>query len=390
MTDSNSLNFCKACVETFDADLLVLNQLWEVAKTGTLTQMEALELWDKLFRVSHARIVRGFGERLASYYPTPKRRPNQLDSNKPLWWVIHSTGGVSLRPVVVWFSGQRRPGKDGKLTLRGGSTHFAIEHDGTPWCFIRPTDSAWHCRQRNRDGLSVELVNACALSHHIASGGEEFYRWWNGRYRLPYEPVHLSKAFRRRNIWQPYDERQLVSLIVMMRMANAATGWARHARERVTTHTDWNPNKLDCGPLFPMETVVEAVFSQEPIDQIDWVQSYTQPDHPAWDDDTQIDATELLKLMDHAIDIDEHMTSDEDEEQEDTNPVGTMMQVQEVLAALGYYSGRIDGIFGPLTKAATKAFQNTWNATNNDDRVKVDGIPGPQTKMRLSKQLAFR
>jgi peptidoglycan hydrolase-like protein with peptidoglycan-binding domain len=37
-------------------------------------------------------------------------------------------------------------------------------------------------------------------------------------------------------------------------------------------------------------------------------------------------------------------------------------QVQEALRRLGYYQGPMDGIFGPLTRAAIQRFQRTVGA----------------------------
>ena len=54
----------------------------------------------------------------------------------------------------------------------------------------------------------------------------------------------------------------------------------------------------------------------------------------------------------------------------------TMRDIQATLAALGYRTGPIDGIFGPQTAAAVRAFQA-------DSGLPVDGIAGPMTQARL-------
>lgn len=54
---------------------------------------------------------------------------------------------------------------------------------------------------------------------------------------------------------------------------------------------------------------------------------------------------------------------------------------QSQLQALGYYSGPVDGIFGPLTKAAVNAFQK-------DNGVTVDGIVGELTWQQLNQAAA--
>ncbi|WP_280637246.1 peptidoglycan-binding protein [Alkalihalobacillus sp. BA299] len=51
--------------------------------------------------------------------------------------------------------------------------------------------------------------------------------------------------------------------------------------------------------------------------------------------------------------------------------------LQTTLKKLGYYKGTIDGIFGPVTEQAVKAFQKSKGLT-------VDGIVGPNTREALS------
>jgi peptidoglycan hydrolase-like protein with peptidoglycan-binding domain len=50
--------------------------------------------------------------------------------------------------------------------------------------------------------------------------------------------------------------------------------------------------------------------------------------------------------------------------------------VQYLLRGRGFYKGKIDGVYGPKTVAAVKAFQKS-------KRLKVDGVAGPQTLPKL-------
>jgi len=54
--------------------------------------------------------------------------------------------------------------------------------------------------------------------------------------------------------------------------------------------------------------------------------------------------------------------------------------LQDILAGFQYYRGSIDGIFGPKTEEAVRAFQS-------DALISVDGIVGPETRTALRTQL---
>ena len=61
----------------------------------------------------------------------------------------------------------------------------------------------------------------------------------------------------------------------------------------------------------------------------------------------------------------------------------TVQQKQYLLAYLGYYTGDIDGRFGPQSVAATKAFQRDFCG------ISVDGICGEQTEKALKHAVAY-
>ncbi len=54
-------------------------------------------------------------------------------------------------------------------------------------------------------------------------------------------------------------------------------------------------------------------------------------------------------------------------------------EFQQLLAALGFYDGAIDGIYGPQTKAAVKKAQTTYN-------LKITGRVGPHTLRKLREE----
>ncbi len=59
----------------------------------------------------------------------------------------------------------------------------------------------------------------------------------------------------------------------------------------------------------------------------------------------------------------------------------TIKQKQCLLAYLGYYTGQVDGLWGPQSIAATKKFQAAYG-------LKADGIFGPDTEKRILEVIA--
>ena len=61
----------------------------------------------------------------------------------------------------------------------------------------------------------------------------------------------------------------------------------------------------------------------------------------------------------------------------------TDKQKQHLLAYLGFYNGTVDGVFGPKSTEATKAFQKAFGG------LEVDGIVGPDTEKALKHAVAY-
>jgi peptidoglycan hydrolase-like protein with peptidoglycan-binding domain len=84
------------------------------------------------------------------------------------------------------------------------------------------------------------------------------------------------------------------------------------------------------------------------------------PPAPRVDGGELFDSTDLIRRGDRGADV---------------------TRLQELLLALGYDPGPVDGIFGPQTGAAVMAFQQDLGLT-------VDGLVGPQTRETVAGQLA--
>jgi N-acetylmuramoyl-L-alanine amidase len=59
--------------------------------------------------------------------------------------------------------------------------------------------------------------------------------------------------------------------------------------------------------------------------------------------------------------------------------VNTLHGIQKRLNMLGYNAGRVDGAIGPRTERAVLNFQA------DNDPLRIDGIPGPETQKTLKK-----
>jgi peptidoglycan hydrolase-like protein with peptidoglycan-binding domain len=64
-------------------------------------------------------------------------------------------------------------------------------------------------------------------------------------------------------------------------------------------------------------------------------------------------------------------------------PATVVRQLQQRLTALGYFNGPVTGFYGPLTRAAVKAFQQAAGLT-------ADGVWGPKTKAAVTAALGTR
>ena len=61
----------------------------------------------------------------------------------------------------------------------------------------------------------------------------------------------------------------------------------------------------------------------------------------------------------------------------------TMEEIQHLLAFLGYYKSKVDGLFGNMTREATEKFQERFGG------LAVDGLPGKKTQKALRHAVAY-
>jgi N-acetyl-anhydromuramyl-L-alanine amidase AmpD len=346
---------------TANADDSYWAAIWAQAAAGPVAQDDAQRALACLWR----RTLRRIAERdsaLVPYYPTSKRTPNQLRARTQMWWVDHATEGSSADGTLTWFS--NKPGGS------EASTHFLIDLDGEVFYLVDLNDGAWHEPRRNADGWSVEMVNCCGLRPTDGS-------WvFSDGYRYPLTPAYPPQAvalpFRGCGYFQPYDRRQLLANIQLKRLVRAAYP-GRLAAERMSQHTDWRADKLDCGPLWPVAAITELAFSDLPLASIGWLNAW--PLGGSFPADPEVAPGGCGR---------EGASGSGD-------PENATRRVQSALKALGFFLLHgVDGQFGPETAAAVRAFQRDWCQGHAADAIAIDGIPGVETELRLARACAER
>lgn len=366
-----------------DAAKETFERLWAEIEERTLEQGEAIECLNALFIDSHRRI-KEHSSVLAKEYPTRQLNKNKLEDLEDLWFVDHFTAGISKWSTLNWFSSAKRKKKNGKMGLAGASTHFIQGFHGAPFYIIPLMHGSWSEPRRNRDSIALETVNAGRL-HKNKDG-----KWAYWARQLPLElvqelpPVLLDKPYRGCKVMQPFTRDQIINNVKLKRLLISALQ-CKLDPSRMSQHTDWREGKSDMGPLFNYDDCNAAAFGPEPILELSFIQeeAYTElleAEGTVWDESKGWDTHEEQDNPEYGEDTPTH----DDDPDDDTSVLYNVMQVQERLVQKGFPLAE-DGRMGPKTRNAIKKFQADWNKKNPKDRLKVDGIAGPQTCNRLFK-----
>ena len=357
-----------------------VDELWEKIGEEHLSLEEAVDLLNNLFILSHKRIIE-VNPGLKKFYPTKPLTKNKLKKVEDLWWVDHFTAGISANSTLNWFSSKKFKKKNGQVKYAGASTHFILPYHGLPYYIIPLMHGAWHEPRRNKDSLSIEMVNAGKIVQH-----EGQWCYWPKEFTSPIPkelvlelpPVRLDDKHRGVEVMQPFTREQIINNIKLKRAVRTIFE-ERLELERMSQHQEWRDGKTDMGPLWLFDEVNDAAFTGEAIEDMAFIQRYED----ALDEEGEIlEVTEVIDEQDNP----EHgeLTPTHDDDEDDDMAVMSIREVQEALVRLNLHV-IVDGKFGPKTKAAVKRFQQRWNIDHEDDQIQEDGKPGPQTCDRLRK-----
>ncbi len=380
--------------------------MWARAGSGSITQGDAVKTLKLLFERSHLDIYHEMRPEYRKYFPTKQGNRGRLKKVMNLWWVDHATAGINGWGTLGWFSSMIRNHakkfsneakakayarrKKGKVTAKRGKwvvtwkglacavTHFVVFANGMPFMLLPLHDGCWGEPMRNGDGIHVEMVNplVCKLK------GRDWH-YWAGK--IPQKvldvqkPEQLEKPFRGATHLMPYTWEQIVTDIKLKRLCIAAT--ERMHPDRMSAHTDWRRSKYDMGPLWPTDLVNQAAFDTHPIEEYSFVQLFVKgPGMDVVADSEEMEQAYLYAAKAEDIDHDLH---------DDDVTIDSVMDLQNVLIRI--YGDVIlprygaDGDMGNETTTAVKHFQADWNRSNREDALKVDGVAGVETLLRLKK-----
>lgn len=360
-----------------------VQEIFEKANRQVLNQKEAIEGLDALFIDSHRRI-KEHSSALAKHYPTKQLTKNKLEDLEHMWWVDHYTSGVSRWSTLSWFSSKKNANKKGKMRYNGASTHFVLGYEGYPFYIIPLMHGAWHEPKRNRDSISIEMVNCGAIKEHKGK-----YCYWPKGYtqEIPAQlvaelpPTRLPFNFRGAKILQPFTASQIKFNVLLKRIILAALP-GKLDRSRFSQHQEWRSTKLDMGPLWPFKDVNDAAHDAFPISQYSFLSKFEL----AVKDGTITEAEAAeLEMEGHSPEYGDETPTHDDDLDDDNESVMSISEVQEYLNLYGFRV-EVDGKFGPQTKKAVGKFQTVYNMKYpSTDALAVDGIPGPRTCAALKR-----
>lgn len=229
--------------------------------------------------------------------------------------VVHDTAGPSASSAINTF----------KSPSATTSAHVVVDLDGTITQMVpfdckanHAGESSWKGRRYcNGFSIGIEIVNPGELT-------KDGRAWFHKKNAKGYDPVvaRTTPAHGSGRYWYGYTQAQVSAVEQLCR----ALVKAYPTIKAVTTHWEISPGrKVDTNPLFPLERVRATAFGKTPA-AVDPAPAPAVPEAPI----------EPLEIGAHGDEV---------------------SRAQELLKALGYPVGALDGRFGPQLRIAVLGFE---------------------------------
>ena len=174
----------------------------------------------------------------------------------PTLIILHDTAGrVEKGSSVNWFKSPDCP----------TSAHVVVERDGTTTQLVDFNKKAWHAGASEWNGKAN--CNAFAIGIEIVNPGlldKDGRAWFHKKAEKGFAGIKRAKtAMHGDGWWLDYTPEQLEAVTNLCKALVARYP----AIEDITTHWHVSPRrKIDTGPLFPLDTVRQEVFTVRGIE----------------------------------------------------------------------------------------------------------------------------
>jgi len=353
-------------------------------------QKDAENIYEELRRVSAIILKRlGFKPEPWEYNGVGKTRTNKWEvyHGKRTWRGIlyHYTNGVSMAGAMGWTNDPRQ-GNTGsswntQISDRLSDDVIGEEWNKLPdellWLFPVPTIimadhrwGTWHGNWTCGKLLGVENRN----------GGYSGYRKHpQGLKGLGKEGVKIGSR-----IWEPYTREQIICNVNYGKMVNGMSGSGMDPDWILTHQCVWG-TKNDCGPLFPIHGIRDAIFGNDKLSKFipDFMDLPSVMDRSS--DEHQASPQEELSADVRSFDAYGGLVEDKDESDQEEALWSTPEDIK-MLRVLGYNATDTN------SKKFVEWFQRSIHALKDkraDANLDVDGVLGPETRKFLVERSSF-
>jgi hypothetical protein len=223
----------------------------------------------------------------------------------------------------------------------------------------------WHGNWTNNVTLGVENRNC-------GPGGMQKVK------KLGKEGVDINGL-----VWEPYTREQMICNINFGRMAN---GWidGQLDPDWVLTHQCVWATKMDTGPLFAIHKVRDALFTDDPLEDKEWLGAYDMAPDTNEDDDAHWESLDELR-EEAAEDFVKWVQPSAEVEASENDPAETA----HLMYRLGFNTGPELAIAEDLRKQVRWFQRSTggWGEKHPDWVLSPDGVAGPKTHAALHRRI---